>query len=294
MTYCLGLLLKDGLVMIADTRTNAGVDNISTFRKLHIYQTEGERVLAIASAGNLSVTQTMLSILAEGLISPETGELETLLQTPSLFRSAQLAARALEKAYDDLSPGLDRAGVPAGVTLLFGGQIRGGPTNLYQIYVAGNFIECGPDAPFMQVGETKYGKPMLDRAVEFDTDLREALKLGLLSMEATMRSNLAVGMPLDVLILRNEAFKLDLNYRIAPDDAYFHEMTEAWTNSLHAAHKAIPMPTYGVDVTRFSAPRSAHPHKGGDTDGPGSTYRSDGVDDLARSRPSRDERYLEP
>ena len=248
MTYCLGLLLKDGLVMIADTRTNAGVDNISIFRKLHIYQTEGERVMAIASAGNLSVTQTMLSILAEGMVNTETGELETLLQTPTLFRSAQLIARALKKAYDDLSPGLDKAAVPAGVTLLFGGQIRGGPMNLYQIYAAGNFIECGPDAPFMQVGETKYGKPVLDRSIQFDTDLREALKLGLLSMEATMRSNLAVGMPLDVVLLRNDALALDLNYRIAPEDAYFHDMTEAWTTSLNAAHHAIPMPPYGMDA----------------------------------------------
>jgi putative proteasome-type protease len=248
MTYCLGLLLKEGLVMIADTRTNAGVDNISTFRKLHIFQTEGERVLAIESAGNLSVTQTMLSILAEGLVNPETGEIETLLQTPTLFRSAQLIARALKKAYDDLSPGLDQASVPAGVTLLFGGQIRGGPMNLYQIYTAGNFIECGPDAPFMQIGETKYGKPMLDRAVQFDTDLQEALKIGLLSMEATIRSNLAVGMPLDVAILRNDAFKLELNYRIPADDAYFHDLSEQWTASLNAAHKAIPMPPYAVEA----------------------------------------------
>src|SRR5579875_2807779 len=108
MTYCLGLLLKDGLVMIADTRTNAGVDNISTFRKLHVFQNEGERVLAIASAGNLSVTQSMLAILAEGIANPETGEIETLMQTPNLFRSAQLIARALKKAHDDLSPGLER------------------------------------------------------------------------------------------------------------------------------------------------------------------------------------------
>ena len=245
MTYCLGLLLKEGLVMIADTRTNAGVDDISVFRKLHTYQTEGERVLTIASAGNLSVTQTMLAILAEGMVNPDTGELETLLQTPTLFRSAQLIARALKKAYDDLSPGLYKASVPAGVTLLFGGQIRGGPMNLYQIYEAGNFIECGPDAPYMQVGETKYGKPLLDRAMQFDTDLREALKIGLLSMEATMRSNLAIGMPLDVIILKNDAFQLDLNYRIQPDDVYFHEMSEAWAASLNAAHKAIPMPPYG-------------------------------------------------
>lgn len=244
MTYCLGLLLKDGLVMIADTRTNAGVDNVSVFRKLHLFETKGERVMAIASAGNLSVTQTLLSSLAEGLINSQTGEVETLSHTATLFRSAQLVARALKTAYDDLVPGLSQAGVEAGVTLLFGGQIKDGPPSLYQIYSAGNFIECGPDAPFLQVGETKYGKPILDRAMTFDTDLSEALKIGLLSMEATMRSNLAVGMPLDVIVLHNDALKLELDCRIEPDDAYFHQMSEAWTTALNAAHRAIPMPPY--------------------------------------------------
>jgi putative proteasome-type protease len=248
MTYCLGLLLKDGLVMIADTRTNAGVDNVSTFKKLHLYENEGERMMAIASAGNLSVTQTMLAILAEGLVNPETGEVESLRQTPTLFRSAQLIARALKKAYDDLSPGLFKAGVPAGVTLLFGGQIKDGPLSLYQIYEAGNFIECGPDAPFLQVGEAKYGKPILDRAVHYDTDLMEALKIGLISMESTMRSNLAVGMPLDLIVLRSGALAFELSHRIEPEDGYFHALSEAWTTSLNAAHQAIPTPPYGTDA----------------------------------------------
>lgn len=248
MTYCLGLLLKDGLTMIADTRTNAGVDNVSTFRKLHLFEAKGERMMAIASAGNLSVTQTMLAILAEGLVNAETGKVETLRQTPTMFRTAQLIARALKKAYDDLRPGLFQAGVPAEVTLLFGGQIKGGAMSLYQIYEAGNFIECGPDAPFLQVGEAKYGKPILDRAVQYDSDLMEALKIGLLSMESTMRSNLAVGMPLDLIVLRDGALKFELNHRIEPDDAYFRELSESWTASLHAAHRSIPTPPYGTDA----------------------------------------------
>ena len=247
MTYCLGLLLKDGLVMIADTRTNAGVDNVSTFKKLHIFETPGERVMAIASAGNLSVTQTMLAILTEGLLNPETGEMDTLMHTASLFRSAQLIARALKKAYDDLSPGLIDAGVPAGVTLLFGGQLKGGPMSLYQIYAAGNFIECGPDAPFLQVGETKYGKPILDWAMHYGIDPMEGLKIGLISMESTMRSNLAVGMPLDVIVARRDTLSFALNHRIEPDDAYFHTLSETWTASLNKAHQAIPTPPYGVD-----------------------------------------------
>ncbi len=231
--------------MIADTRTNAGVDNVSTFKKLHLFETEGDRIMAIASAGNLSVTQTMLSILGEGLLNPDTGEVEGLNQTQTLFRSAQLVARALKKAYDELKPGLFQAGVPAGVTLLFGGQIRGGPISLYQIYEAGNFIECGPDAPFLQVGETKYGKPILDWAVRHDTGLAEGLKIGLISMETTMRSNLAVGMPLDVLVLRRDALRLEINHRIEADDSYFHQLSEEWTASMHAAHQAIPPPPYG-------------------------------------------------
>jgi putative proteasome-type protease len=247
MTYCLGLLLQDGLVMIADTRTNAGVDSISTFKKLHVFSTPGERVLTIASAGNLSVTQTMLAILQEGLVSPETGEVETLLKTPTLFRTAQLVARALKKAHDDLSPGLTHAGVPAGVTLLFGGQIRGGPPSLYQIYDPGNFIECGPDAPFLQVGETKYGKPILDRGLVYDLTLAEGLKLALISMESTMRSNLAVGPPVDVLVLRRDRLRSEIERRIEADDPYFRGLTETWTAAMQAARQSIPSPPYGVE-----------------------------------------------
>lgn len=245
MTYCLGLHLQDGLIMIADTRTNAGVDNVSVFKKLHTFAREDERVLAIAAAGNLSVTQTLLAYLAEGLEPPEGGAPQTLLDTPNMFRSAELVARALKRAYDHLKGGLIEAGVAAGVTLLFGGQIRGGPVRLYLIYDAGNFIECGPDAPYLQVGETKYGKPILDWALKRELALDEGLKIGLISMESTLRSNLAVGLPLDVLVLRADAFACEVDQRIEADDPYFRSLSEAWSASINEAQRAIAPPVYG-------------------------------------------------
>ena len=167
MTYCAGILVEEGLVMIADTRTNAGLDNISTFRKLHIFAKPGERVLALATAGNLSVSQSVISLLQEGIENPDTGELETLDDAPTLFRAAQLIGRAVRQIRATEEQALEDAGLTFDVSFLFGGQIAGGPMRLYMIYAAGNFIECGQDAPFLQIGEHKYGKPILDRAVTY-------------------------------------------------------------------------------------------------------------------------------
>jgi len=202
MTYCAGLLLEDGLVMIADTRTNAGVDQISTYRKLHVFEKPGERVIVISTSGNLSVSQTALSLLREGLVNPDTGELETLDQAPTMFRAAQL------------------------------------------IYAAGNFIECGPETPYLQIGETKYGKPILDRAITFRSDLYDALKIGLISFDSTMRSNLAVGLPIDLIVIRRDRLTAETRHRIETDDAYFHDLGERWSAALRAAHNAIPAPPY--------------------------------------------------
>jgi putative proteasome-type protease len=244
MTYCAGILLRSGLVMFADTRTNAGFDDISTFRKLHVYETPGERVLAIATAGNLSVTQTALSILAEGIHNPDTGEIETLEQTPTMLRAAQLIGHAVRKVRQDIAPGLEQEHVDSSVSLLLGGQIRGGPLRLFMIYDAGNFIECGTDSPFLQIGEHKYGRPILVRAVNFDTDLYDALKIGLVSIDSTLKSNLAVGLPIDLLVLRRDELKIELSYRIEPDEPYFHDLSERWSEALRLAHTSIPRPPY--------------------------------------------------
>jgi putative proteasome-type protease len=245
MTYCAGILVDDGLVMIADTRTNAGIDNVSTYRKLHLFEVPGERALAICSAGNLSVTQATLSLLREGVRNPETDEIETLEEAPTMFRAAQLVGWAVRRMVADVKDALDEAGIEYRVSFLFGGQIKGGPPALYLIYGQGNFIECSEDTHFLQIGEHKYGKPILDRAIAGDMDLYDALKLGLISFDSTMRSNLAVGAPLDMCIIRSGAYKVELRHRVDGDDPYFHDLRERWSNALKAAHLAIEPPPYG-------------------------------------------------
>ncbi len=245
MTYCAGLMVEDGLVMIADTRTNAGLDNISTFRKLHIFSWPGDRTLALATAGNLSISQSVISLLNEGLRQPETGAVETLQTAPTMFRAAQLVGRAVRQVQDVDGQALADAGLKFDVSFLFGGQIQGQPMRLFMIYAAGNFIECGGDAPFLQIGEHKYGKPILDRAITAGTNLYDALKMGLISMDSTMRSNLGVGLPIDILVLRKDQVVPELNRRIEASEPYFHDLRERWSAALRAAHMAIPRPPYG-------------------------------------------------
>ena len=177
MTYCCGILVREGLVMIADTRTNAGLDNVSTFRKLNVYTEPGERIMALASAGNLSLSQTVRSTLTEGVQNHETGEIETLLNAPTMFQAAQRIGRVVRSIQNAEGKALAAAEVDHDVAFLFGGQIKGGRLRLFMIYSAGNFIECTTDTPYLQIGEHKYGKPVLDRAISFDTDLYDALKM---------------------------------------------------------------------------------------------------------------------
>lgn len=249
MTYCVGLLVKEGLVMIADTRTNAGVDNISTYRKLHVHETPGEKIIAIATAGNLSVTQTALSLLREGLLNPETGQIETLDSCPTTFRAAQLVGHALRTVRQQMEPAAQASqqagtGVSFEATILLGGQRLGGRMRLFMIYGEGNFIECGPDTPYLQIGEFKYGKPILDRSITYDSPIEDALKLGLISFNSTIRSNLAVGLPLDMIVVRRDALAAEAQTRIGVDDPYFRDLGDQWSAALKAAYQAIPPPPY--------------------------------------------------
>jgi putative proteasome-type protease len=244
MTYCCGILVHEGLVMIADTRTNAGLDNISTFRKLHSFSEPGERVMALASAGNLSMTQSVVSMLREGVENPQTGELETLMNAPSMFQAAQRIGRTIRRIYATEAAALDALDVKFDVAFLFGGQIKGERMRLFMIYTAGNFIECTRDTPYLQIGEHKYGKPILDRAVTYNIDLYDGLKIGLLSMDSTIRSNLGVGMPIDIIVVRPDLCDSELWYRINPGDPYFHDLSERWSAALRAAHNGIPRPPY--------------------------------------------------
>ena len=250
MTYCCGILVREGLVMVADTRTNAGLDNVSTFRKLHVYTQPGERILALASSGNLSLSQSVRATLTEGVDNPETGDRETLLNAPTMFQAAQRIGRAVRAIQSVEGKALQAAEIDAEVAFLFGGQIKGGRLHLYMIYSAGNFIECTIDTPYLQIGEHKYGKPVLDRAIGFDTDVYDALKIGLISMDSTMRSNLGVGLPIDLLVVRRDACAAEVNYRIEPGEPYFQDLRERWSAALRAAHQNIPRPPYKTESER--------------------------------------------
>lgn len=244
MTYCLGILVRDGLVMIADTRTNAGVDNISQYKKLRLFQGDGRRFIAVASAGSLSTTQAAIHRLRQGIPNPDTGEIETLDNVPDIFSAALACGRAIRGARDTMK-GMQQSAINFSATLLVGGSINGEKTRLFLVYSEGNIIECGQDTPYLQIGELKFGKPILDRALTYETPLGESLKIGLLSFDATMRSNLAVYHPLDIVVARANETKALLEHRIQDDDPYFNELSKRWSDALSRATADIPLPPYG-------------------------------------------------
>ena len=244
MTYCVGILTAEGLVMMADTRTNAGLDNIATFRKLHIFREPGQKLFALATAGNLGFTQSVISILREGL-EREDGRIERLIDQPSMFRAAQFVGEVIRHVYRIDGSAIEQIGASLDVSMLLAGQIAGRSLRLYMLYKAGNFIEATQDTPYLQIGEHKYGKPILDRAVTDSADLYDALKLGLISMDSTMRSNLGVGLPIDILVMRRDAIVPEVEHRIEAGEPYFHDLRERWSAALRKAHNDIPRPPYG-------------------------------------------------
>jgi putative proteasome-type protease len=245
MTYCVGMRPKDGLVIIADTRTNAGIDNISIYNKLHTLTESDERLIVCASAGSLSVTQSMLSMLAEGLDPEEEGDpRRTIAAMPTMFRVAQLVGEALKRARHDVGKALNGSGINADVSLLLGGRIGDGPLMLYLVYSEGNFIECQKDSPFLQIGELKYGKPILDRALQWESGLDEVVKVGLISFDSTMRSNLSVGLPFDLIVVPEDRTKPVLRRRILENDPYFTQISSDWGRLLNEARQQIPDPPF--------------------------------------------------
>lgn len=233
--------------MLSDTRTNAGLDNIATFGKMHVFEQPGERMIALMTSGNLAVSQAVLNLLADGIENTASGKTETMYSVPGMFRAAQLVSEAVRLAYHVHGETMQSQGVTFDIGLLLGGQIKGRAMRLYQIYPAGNFIETTEDTPFLQLGEHKYGKPILDRAVTYDIDLFDAIKLALISMDSTLRSNLSVGMPLDLLMYRRDAMKIDIRRRIAEDDPYFRHLREYWSGALREAHQRLPRPDWAQD-----------------------------------------------
>ena len=245
MTYCIGLLLNEGLVMISDTRTNAGVDNFSSYKKMHKLADAEDRLIYAATAGSLSTSQSAIAMLEEGLPATDGGDLpRTLAAAPTMFRAAQLVGEAVQICSHQVSAALAGSGVSSSVSILLGGRIGNEPPSLFLIYSAGNFIECKKETPFLQIGELKYGKPILDRNITTETPLAEALKMGFLSFDSAIRSNLGVARPLDIMVMPADMTRPVVTRRIGIDDDYFDGLSRQWGRLLHEAAKSIPNPPF--------------------------------------------------
>ncbi|MBM2711893.1 peptidase [Mesorhizobium caraganae] len=239
MTYCVGLKIDRGLVFMSDTRTNAGMDSISTFKKMHVWEEPGERVIVLMSAGNLATTQAVISLLDER--NKAIGERHaTLLETPSMYQTVRLVGDTVKEVIAQSSPAGEKADSYFNASFILGGQIKGSAPRLFMIYPEGNFIESTDDTPFFQIGETKYGKPIIIRAYERTMSLAETVKLLLVSFDSTLKSNLSVGLPLDLLFLEKDAFKVGLKKRISQDDQYYRTISDGWSNALKTAFASLP------------------------------------------------------
>ena len=251
MTYCVAVKLKAGLVFLSDSRTNAGLDQISTFRKMIVYEQPGERFMCLLSAGNLSISQSVREILqVEQLPAHDGGEPITIWNARSMFDATRVLGAAVRHVYERDGESLKRAGVDFNVSMIFGGQIRGEGMRLFQIYSAGNFIEATAETPFFQIGESKYGKPVLDRVITPDTPLDEAAKCVLVSMDSTLKSNLSVGLPLDMAVYEADQLKSDRIVCIDEHNPYFQMVHNSWGQRLREVFDSIEDPTWDGSHTQ--------------------------------------------
>ena len=241
MTYCVGLLVDTGLVLLSDSRTNAGVDQINTFRKMATFQHTHDRVLVLMSAGNLGITQAVLNLLetADNPLKPT-----RLMSAANMFDAARVVGDALRTIHERDAVYLREQGYDFNGTFILGGQIKGEEPRLFHIYSAGNFIESSIETPYFQIGESKYGKPIIDRVITRSSSLAQAAKCALVSMDGTMRSNLTVGPPLDLCMIKRDELKLATHISIDMDNEYFKMIRERWGFALQEVFSEIPNPTW--------------------------------------------------
>ena len=250
MTYCVAVKLNAGMVFLSDSRTNAGLDQISTFRKVIVYEKAGDRFMCLLSAGNLSISQSVREILQiEQLPDHEGGAPITIWNARSMFDAVRVLGSAVRHVYERDGEALRRAGVDFNVSMIFGGQVRGEGMRLFQVYSAGNFIEATAETPFFQVGESKYGKPVLDRVITPHTPLDEAAKCVLVSMDSTLKSNLSVGLPLDMVVYEANQLQSDKITCIDENNPYFHMLHSSWGQKLREVFDSIEDPTWDGSPT---------------------------------------------
>ena len=245
MTYCTAVLLETGMIFASDSRTNAGVDHISTFRKMHRFGESGDRLIVILSAGNLSITQSTINLLERAAAGEGQEEAPaTVTSATSMSQVAELVGEALREVKRRDGPALERSRISSSGSFLVGGQIRGERQRLFQVYDQGNFIEATAETPYFQIGESKYGRPILDRIVRSSTDLVEAAKCVLVSFDSTMRSNISVGPPIDLLVYEKDRLEVTHHRRIDEGDAYLELIRREWEDALRRAFAELPDPDW--------------------------------------------------
>jgi putative proteasome-type protease len=237
MTYCVAIAGKDGLVFCSDSRTNAGPDVLSTYSKMHIYNLDADRLIVLLSAGNLATSQAVMAQI-DGDMEDE--ESESLLSCKKMVEVANYVSRVSREQQTAASDSTAESDVNTSVSFIVGGQIRGSKPSLYMIYSAGNFISVSDETPYLQIGESKYGKPILDRILREDTSLEDAARCGLVSMDSTMRANATVGPPIEVLVYENDTFESDHYIKLTEDDSYLTTLRRAWSEAIKQAFLELP------------------------------------------------------
>lgn len=255
MTYCLGIVTRHGLVIAADSRTNAGVDYISTYQKLFDFSQPGQRVLMLCTSGNLSISQAIVNILNRDLKMGESGNLHNL---PTLYDTACYVGEKVRQIQDRDRPWLEKDKIDSSCTLLLGGQIHGQAPELFMIYSQGNCIQATRETPFLQIGETKYGKPILDRILTDDTSVEDAAKCALLSIDSTMKSNISVGPPIDLIMYRADTLQVGHRLRLRIGDPYLAEIRKLWEQSLRKAFDQMPSIDWECHVHEAAFPQETY------------------------------------
>lgn len=245
MTYCVALKLNAGLVFASDSRTNAGVDQIACFKKMRHFVKAGDRVILILSSGNLSITQNAINLLEQ---HGRHDDRRNIWNADSMFEVAQLLGEALREVRKHDGVFLAQNNVDSGANFIVGGQVQAEEMRLFMVYAEGNFIEAGEETPFFQIGETKYGKPIIDRVINPDTPLSDAVKCVLVSFDSTMRSNLSVGLPIDLACYTRSSLTLGFQQHITQDDPYFSQISRRWSDGLKGVFASLPNPDWMTDI----------------------------------------------
>lgn len=239
MTYCVGILLNEGVVFASDSRTNAGVDNFATFCKMNVFERPGDRVVVLLSSGNLAGTQAVISRLKQRGEAKDDGK-PNIWTARTMFDVATVVSDSVRDVERRDGEHLATSATPFNASFIIGGQVKGEPPRLFRTFAEGNFIEAGTDTPFFQTGEAKYGKPIIDRVISQSTNLSDAMKCVLVSFDSTMRSNLSVGMPIDLVCYERDTLRVNIRHRFAPGDAYFTSLSKAWSEGVRSVFRSLP------------------------------------------------------